>query len=348
MGVSLIHYIHKQNQLRKMNKNLSFLVLSALILVFASCSDQKKDTSVVKVVTNDNSSEKLVTHKTLGRAFNFIIVSDWGWNGYKHQQEVADQMEKTADSVGAKFITTCGDNFQVSGIASTQDPLWMANFENVYKGLSLQAEWFPVLGNHDYKGSPQAEIDYSKISRRWRLTEHYYTFAKKINDTVSARFIFLDTPPLVAEYQNKPVEYPEISKQDTAKEIKWLKEVLSNSKEQWIMVFGHHPVYSASQKHGNTPELIKLVKPLLEKYHAQFYFCGHDHDFQHLREKGKNVEYIVTGTGGETRPASSNDLSVFSKSEPGFSVVSLKADSLRICFVGVKGNIIYSFARSYK
>jgi tartrate-resistant acid phosphatase type 5 len=72
-------------------------------------------------------------------------------------------MEKTADSVGAKFIATCGDNFQVSGIASAQDPLWMVNFENVYKGLSLQTEWFPVLGNHDYRGSPQAEIDYSKI-----------------------------------------------------------------------------------------------------------------------------------------------------------------------------------------
>jgi 3',5'-cyclic AMP phosphodiesterase CpdA len=331
-----------------MKKNLLFLVLSALILVFASCSDQKKESSGGKAVTNANSSEKLVTHKTFGRAFNFIIVSDWGWNGYKHQQEVADQMTKTADSVNAKFIASCGDNFQISGIASPQDPLWMSNFENVYKGLSLQVEWYPVLGNHDYRGSPSAEIEYSKISRRWRLTDHYYTFSKKINDSISVRFIFLDTPPLVDEYHTKLPEYPEIAQQDTAKEMKWLKEVLENSKEQWKIVFGHHPIYSASKTHGNTNEMIARVRPLLEKYNAQFYICGHDHDFQHLREKGKNVEYIVTGTGGETRPASSNDLSVFSKSEPGFSVVSLKADSLRICFVGTKGNIIYSFGRSYK
>jgi len=330
-------------KLKHMRNKLYLLIFLASLFVFASCTEQtqKATNPAGSVKTGINESKGVVTSKTFGRAFNFIIVSDWGWNGYKHQQEVADQMEKTADSIGAKFVATCGDNFQISGIASTQDPLWMANFENVYKGLSLQTEWFPVLGNHDYRGSPQAEIDYSKISRRWRLTEHYYTFTKKINDSVSARFIFLDTPPLVAEYQNKPIEYPEISKQDTAKEIKWLKEVLSNSKEQWIMVFGHHPVYSASQKHGNTPEMIKRVKPLLEKYHAQFYF-------QHLREKGKNVEYIVTGTSGETRPASSNELSVFSKSEPGFSVVSLKADSMKICFVGTKGNIIYSFNRSYK
>jgi 3',5'-cyclic AMP phosphodiesterase CpdA len=224
----------------------------------------------------------------------------------------------------------------------------MANYENVYKGLSLQTEWFPVLGNHDYKGSPKAEIDYSKISRRWRLTNHYYSFSKKINDSVSARFIFLDTSPLVSEYHEKPHDYPEIALQDTAKEMKWLKDVLTNSKEQWIIVFGHHPVYSASQKHGNTEEMITRVKPLLDKYRVQFYFCGHDHDFQHLREKNGEVDFMVTGTGGTTRPGSSNEMSLFTRSDPGFSVVSLKGDSLNVCFVGTEGNIIYRFGRVYR
>jgi 3',5'-cyclic AMP phosphodiesterase CpdA len=333
-----------------MKKRIYFLALLASILILGSCTDQKTATSTTKITkATTTDATPVVTKKTFGKkAFNFIIVSDWGWNGYKHQQEVADQMDKTADTVGAKFIASCGDNFQVSGIASTQDPLWMLNYENVYKGLSLQVEWYPVLGNHDYKGSPQAEIDYSKISRRWRMTEHYYTFVKKINDSISVRFIFMDTPPLVTEYYKNQGVYPEITKQDTAKEMKWLKGVLENSKEQWKLVFGHHPVYSASKTHGNTKEMIERVKPLLEKYNAQFYFCGHDHDFQHLHEKGKKVEYIVTGTGGDPRPANTNELSVFSKSEPGFSVVSLKADSLRICFVSTKGNIIYSFGKGYK
>jgi tartrate-resistant acid phosphatase type 5 len=328
-----------------MKKKILFFAVLTMVFFMATCTDQKKTTTQA-VVNIDKGATGFVTKETFSRAFNFIIVSDFGWNGFKHQQEVADQMSKTADSVHAKFIATCGDNFQISGIASTQDPLWMSNFENVYKGLSLQAEWFPVLGNHDYHGSPQAEIDYSKISRRWRLTDHYYTFTKKINDSVSARFIFLDTPPLVAEYHKNDAEYPEIAKQDTAKQIKWLKDVLTNSKEKWILVFGHHPIYSASKTHGNTKEMISKVKPLLEKYHAQFYFCGHDHDFQHLHEKNGHVDYVVTGTGGETRPASTNDLSVFSKSEPGFSVISLKGDSLNVCFVGIKGNIIHIFGRS--
>jgi len=335
------------NKTQKMkNRVLSFaLFVSAIIL--SSCSGQEKPNTPVTPVTK-NESVSVVTSSTFKKAFNFMIVSDWGWNGMKHQQEVADQMAKTADSIGAKFIVSCGDNFQINGIASPQDPLWMLNYENVYKGLSLQVEWFPVLGNHDYRGSPQAEIDYSKISRRWRMTDHYYTFAKKVNDSISVRFIFLDTPPLVAEYHNRPDEYPEVARQDTAKEIRWLKGVLENSKEQWKIVFGHHPVYSASKTHGNTKEMIERVKPLLEKYNAQFYFCGHDHDFQHLHEKGGKVDYIVTGTGGETRPCSTNEMSVFSKSEPGFSIISLKTDSMKVSFVGTRGNIIYSFGRRYR
>ena len=322
-------------------KNITIkLILTAFVFFFLTNSNAQTVAPIKK--------ESFVTSQTFNKSFNFIIVSDWGWNGYNHQQEVADQMAKTADSVHAKFVVTCGDNFQLLGVASPQDPLWTANFENVYKPLSLQVEWFPVLGNHDYKGSPQAEINYSKISRRWRLTDHYYTFAKKINDSISARFIFLDTPPLVDEYHNKPGEYPEISQQDTAQEIKWLKEVLKNSREQWILVFGHHPIYSASHKHGNTKEMIQRVKPLLEQYHAQFYFCGHDHDLQHLREKSGKLDYIVNGTGGETRENSSDDLTVFSGSQPSFTVVSFKSDSIRVCFTGTKGQVIYNYSRRCK
>jgi hypothetical protein len=331
-----------------MKKNIFFIASLIFLVISYSCTN-RKPASVTSVKTTESiKSVPVVTTKTFKRAFNFMIVSDWGRNGVPMQQEVADQMAKTADSIGAEFIATCGDNFQISGVASVQDPLWMLNFENVYKGNSLQVEWYPVMGNHDYKGNTQAEIDYSKISRRWSMKDRYYSFAKKINDSISARFIFIDTPPLVDEYRNNPDEYPDAVKQNTDKEIQWLTDVLANSKEQWKIAFGHHPVYSASKKHGNTQEMIDRVKPLLDKYKAQLYICGHDHDFQHLKEKDGKTDYFVTGTGSEIRESSSNEMSLFSKSEPGFSVVSLKGDSLRVCFVGTKGNIIYNFGRSYK
>lgn len=297
---------------------------------------------------NDNEkSESRSASQPRRKSFNFFIISDWGWNGYKFQREVADGMAAFADENKPQFIVSCGDNFQIQGVASVQDPLWLTSFEYIYREPSLQVNWYPVLGNHDYKGNTQAEIDYSGISRRWRMESHYYTFVRKINDSISARFIFLDTPPLVEEYYKKP-GYPDVFKQDSAKQIQWLKDVLANSKEQWKFVFGHHPVYSASHTHGNTPDMIRKVKPLLEKYNAQFYFCGHDHDFQYLKEKNGKVSYIVTGTGGEPRPASTNELSVISKSVPGFSLVSLYADSIRVNFVDSKGNIVDFMKRTYK
>jgi hypothetical protein len=333
-------------RLTDIGKDIFFLATFVSILILASCKGRRITTESQGKDLTDTIG--VITTKTFGEAFNFIIIGDWGRNGIAIQQEVADQMAKTADSIDAQFIATCGDNFQFNGVASTQDPLWMTNFENVYKGNSLQVDWYPVFGNHDYKGETQAEIDYTKISRRWRMKDHYYSFSIRINDSVTARLIFLDTPPLIGEYRNNPAEYPDAVKQDTNKEIEWLKIQLADSGEQWKIVFGHHPIYSASNKHGDTPQMIELVRPLLEQDNAQCYFCGHDHDMQHLREKGSRVDYIVNGTGSEIRPNNSNEMSLFSRAEPGFSIVSMKSDSLRICFVGTKGNIIYSFGRSFR
>ena len=280
-------------------------------------------------------------------ALNFFIISDWGWNGGKAQRPVADQMTLSAQKIEPSFIVSCGDNFQVQGVASVQDPLWISNFESIYKDPNLQVNWYPVLGNHDYKGNTQAQIDYSAISRRWRMESRYYTIVKKVNDSVSARLIFLDTSPLVDGYYHK-ADFPDVPKQDTAKQLAWLKEVLAGSKEQWILVFGHHPIYSASHVHGSTSELIAKVKPLLEQYHAQLYFSGHDHDLQHLKEKNGKIDYIVTGAGGEPRPSSSNAMTLFSKSVPAFSTVSLYADSIRVNFVDTKGQTLYTMRRSYR
>jgi 3',5'-cyclic AMP phosphodiesterase CpdA len=321
-----------------MKKTTLFLLLLVAALATMAFTPARKTKAV--------GTKPAVTLKTYKKALNFFVISDWGWSGGKDQQLVADGMTKQAELIDPQFIVSCGDNFQVAGVASTQDPLWKNNFEEVYKNIALQIDWYPVLGNHDYKGNTQAQIDYSNISRRWHMTDHYYSIVRKINDSISARLIFMDTPPLVGEYYKKG-GYPDVEKQDTALQMKWLAKELA-SKEQWKLVFGHHPVFSASDKHGNTPEMIQRVKPLLEKYHAQFYFCGHDHDFQHLREKGKNVDYVVTGTGGEPRPSRMNELSLFSNSTPGFSEVTFHADSIRVVFMGANGIPLYVTERSYR
>lgn len=323
---------------------LAFVVFMMLIVLENPVNSQTRTVTVEK--KSPATAEKSLNLKP--HSFNFFLVSDWGWNGFGFQTEVANQMAKTAEKADPEFIISCGDNFQVNGVQSVNDPLWMTTFENVYKNPELLKDWYPVLGNHDYKGNPDAEVKYSEISRRWRMPARYYTVVKKVNDTVSARFIFTDTSPLVNKYYEEKDEYSKVATQDTAKEMQWLHTTLANAKEQWIFVIGHHPVFSASPKHGNTPELIKKFKPLFDKYNVDFYFCGHDHDMQHLKPAGSKVDYIVTGSGGEIRPTGKDANTIFSKSEPGFTLISISGKELTLSFISSKGQVVYSMTRVKK
>lgn len=50
----------------------------------------------------------------------------------------------------------------------------------------------------------------------------------------------------------------------------------------WLLVVGHHPLFSPG-RNGDTVELQHNLMPLLEKYSADAYFCGHDHMSAHMR-----------------------------------------------------------------
>jgi hypothetical protein len=106
-------------------------------------------------------------------AQSFIALDDWGRNGEYNQHSVAGQMAVAARALDVQFILALGDNFYPSGVRSTADPQWRASFEDVYSAHALNVDWYVVLGNHDYKGNPQAEVDYSRVSRRWRMPARY-------------------------------------------------------------------------------------------------------------------------------------------------------------------------------
>lgn len=72
--------------------------------------------------------------------FNFIMISDFGRNGYYNQKDVANMMSQVALDCSVKFYVTGGDNFQISGVQSTHDPLWMSSFENIYTHPSSHYE----------------------------------------------------------------------------------------------------------------------------------------------------------------------------------------------------------------
>ena len=66
-----------------------------------------------------------------------------------------------------------------------------------------------------------------------------------------------------------------------------LYTTLGNSKSEWIIVIGHHPVVS-SGGHGSessTATMYDNIRSELVKYKAALYICGHDHMLEHIVDK---------------------------------------------------------------
>jgi len=323
---------------------MKLIIASVFFISFVLFSCKNK-TTVQKEIKTLKSDTLPLSKKE--KALNFLIIGDWGRNGDYNQCDVADQMNYYAHEYDVKFVISTGDNFYINGVRSIDDPQWAYSFENVYHGGSLQTDWYVALGNHDYRGSVQAEIDYTKKSRRWNMPSRYYSIKEKIDKNDSACFVFYDSSPFITNYYKESSPYNGVRGQDTTKQLKWIDSTLSATKSQWKFVIGHHPIYSGSIKKGATPELLSGLKPILDKNKVQVYISGHEHSLQHNKPFGSSIDYFISGAGSETEEVGDvNGLCLFNYPKPGFAFESLTADSLKTFFISYEGKILYKTARA--
>ncbi len=277
---------------------------------------------------------------------NFYVANDMGRNGYYEQKPIAELMGLMAEETGPECVFAVGDVHHFEGVKSVHDPLWTTNFENIYSHPELMLPWYPILGNHEYRGSTQAVIDYADISRRWEMPARYYSKVFKEKGT-SIRFILLDTSPLIGKYRNDSIKYPDACKQNLQEQLDWLENELKNAKENWIVVMGHHPIYAQTPKNeSERKDMQKLVDPILRKYNVDMYICGHIHNFQHIRMNESNIDYIVNSAAALSRKVSETEGTRFCSPEPGFSVITLNQNELRLSMIDKKGTVIYTINRT--
>ena len=143
----------------------------------------------------------------LKEEITLIVANDLGRNGYYDQRPIAAMMGEMAETIEPEAVLALGDVFHYEGVRSTTDPLWMSNYENIYEHPELMIEWLPVCGNHEYRGSTQAILDFSRVSRRWAMPAKYYarTFEE---DGIALKVILLDTTPLIDKYRNDRPNIP--------------------------------------------------------------------------------------------------------------------------------------------
>jgi hypothetical protein len=249
-----------------------------------------------------------------------------------------------AARLDAQAVVALGDNFYPDGVASTLDPQWQTSFESVYTAHSLHCPWYVTIGNHDYHGNVQAQIDYDTVSQRWTCPSRYFTHRFVEEDDgkeVSLLLVIIDTSPLQQSYHKQPDKYSDLAKQDTARQMRWLDSVLRTSTDTWVVVAGHHPMYSGGKRKGLASDIELRCKAMFEKYHVAAYFAGHEHDLQY-HEDGSGIGYVVSGAASELRPTGKMEFTKFAKSKNGFVTVTASPKQLVIRFVDTKGKEMYA------
>ncbi|MBD3585608.1 acid phosphatase [Salinimonas sp. HHU 13199] len=275
--------------------------------------------------------------------YTFLVVGDWGRNGHFAQRSVAKWMDVASYQFDADMIISTGDNFYENGVASVNDPYWQSSYEAIYDGPSLFVDWYVVLGNHDYRGNWQAQIDYSDISRRWNMPAQYFEKMIKLEEGGTVHLVFLDTNPLNPDYQHEP-KYQETQRQDGKAQLAWFEQTLKdNENADWTIVIGHHPLYSSGKRYGETGAVRGVIEPLLEKYEVDAYIAGHEHDLQHNKPAGSSVEHFVSGGGSEIRPVAQREFTAFAKSSAGFAVVKVNHHTFTLEFIDDKGKALYHY-----
>jgi predicted phosphohydrolase len=222
----------------------------------------------------------------------FTVIGDWGVKlSYTNVIAARSQKEKS------KFCVAIGDNFYKNGqpshgVASVDDPKWQSIFEQQFnQPFWLNKKFHVIAGNHDYDGNEQAQIAYTKKSKRWHFPSRYYTVKDKAGKGVSVELIMTDSQVI----NNDDQELSAYGVKRDLKQIKWIGNTLKRSKATWKIIFAHHPIYHSK---GKNEWVEKKLVHLFEKYHVAAFVSGHLHNFQHLRSAKGKVHYITIGNTG--------------------------------------------------
>ncbi|KAL2347828.1 hypothetical protein Fmac_001828 [Flemingia macrophylla] len=277
----------------------------------------------------------------------FLVVGDWGRKGQYNQSLIAAQMGKMGDKLDIDFVVSTGDNFYNSGIKDVNDPLFRLSFSNIYTAKSLRKQWYSVLGNHDYRGNALAQISplLRKIDRRWFCQRTF------ILNAGVAEFFFIDTTPFISDYFNDPIHHYDwrglFPRQKYLKNLlKDLEKALMQSTARWKIVVGHHAIRSIGH-HGDSPELVKHLVPILKANNVDMYINGHDHCLQHISSRDSPLLYLTSGAGskawrGDVKENHS-DLVKFFYDGQGFMSVQMNETLTNIAFYNVFGENIHQW-----
>jgi tartrate-resistant acid phosphatase type 5 len=257
------------------------------------------------------------------REVSLLMVGDVG-SGRPAQFQVAELMNTIAATRSIDALVFAGDNFINHGVTDIHDPLWKERFHDVYALEHIRKlPVFAVLGNHDYAGNPQAQIDYSKVHvGRWNMPARHY--AVNIENIVEIGCIDTNFP------DRSGIGLLPLDK---------VERELRDSTAAWKIVVGHRPLYSSGLYTSIQLHLRFILERFLARAGACVYLSGHDHCQQHipfrpLLSKSREVHQVVAGCGGsDLRDVNLNHRkSLYNANEHGAVLVTATPEKLEVSF----------------
>lgn len=258
-------------------------------------------------------ADRLLPVVAAARPVRFVAFGDFG-TGAEIQYRVAQAIAKKCAASGCDFAVTLGDNIYNDGVSSVNDAQFRTKFELPYAPLPLR--FYMSLGNHDYRGNVQAQIDYTYRSRKWTLPARYYSFSEG-----PVTFFALDT--------NQP----------DAAQLAFVKAQLAKVHTPWVIPFGHHPRFTNGvYKNTQSPALKQLIDSFCGR--ARIYLSGHEHNKQVLKPYC-GMEYLIAGTAAGNRDSGSAGNTLYAGKSFGFSWLSVDAQRLHFELLDSNGHIEY-------
>ena len=268
-----------------------------------------------------------------------LVFGDTGTK--RHFERVGQEIARVCRQQGCDLGMMLGDNFYIGLFRLGPRESDSRHFDSVFyrplAGLGDGSDVWPILGNHGYKGCPQAQIDHTYLGPRpgkpdWLMPAHAYAIPKL---PAWLHIYAIDT-----EFVLDSKHFPGSEQEHTRARDRHLEgiEQALGGKQGWRILVGHHPLYTTGH-HAEDDELEvlrRLLEPRIAELGVQLYLSGHDHD-QELLRKGSLIQ-VVQGSGSRLRsqeieppdPIPGDATSVGFWKRRGFAIATFERDSLEL------------------
>ncbi|MBL7685675.1 MAG: metallophosphoesterase [Deltaproteobacteria bacterium] len=273
-------------------------------------------------------SNPIENHKSTN--VHFFTFGDSG-TGDENQYSVAKQTQETCKKYHCDFGLLLGDNFYEKGVASIEDPQWKSKFQGPYSPLKIPI--YALIGNHDWRLNPKAQIDYSLMDPYWKMPSFEYSFTFPKEGSAILEIFVINS----MDFDTKAKD--------------WLKGALSQSQAPWKILAFHHPILNNGSHHpADQMKLWPKLAPIVCGK-VDLLLSGHEHLFSHLRSPKQScgIDQVILGTGGRTLYEIKKEKiegleTLHSESSFGLGFFEVDSHEMKLSFIRQDGKRSYSYS----